>query len=88
MLDGAIFAGGVHGLKNNEQCFFIFCVKAILQLSHTGLIGSQQFNGFFFRSEFCSIFCIIILQAKLFFSFKAIILDVHKSASELFNNGG
>ena len=68
VLDGAIFAGGVHSLKNQQHGPFVLRVKLVLQLCKGLNADSQRLFGprFSLRLEVQSVRWIHILHPKLF----------------------
>ncbi len=48
VLDSAVFATGIHGLKHNEQGLFVLGIQPVLKLLQDISIGFEFFLGFFF----------------------------------------
>jgi len=64
VLDGAILAGGIHGLKNQQQRPFILRIEPPLQLGERFETVFQQIVRVFLRFQFPGIVRLKILQAK------------------------
>ena len=79
MLDRTIFASRVHGLDHDQHSFFVFCIKPVLQLGHSFLIGSQQCFCVFPCGKFSGIICVKVPQMKFVLTIVAIISDIHKA---------
>lgn len=49
MLDGAVFVGGIHGLKNQQHRITVVCVEQILQSAQFLDVCTEDFLGLFLR---------------------------------------
>ncbi len=72
MLDGAIFAGCVHGLKNQEHRPAILRIELVLKRRHFRNALLEQFFGMFFGTEMPRGCGIKVLQAKVLAPINAI----------------
>jgi hypothetical protein len=68
VFDGAIFAGGVHGLEDEEQRPFVLGIEPVLEIAEEIDAGGEGFfgAGFVFVAELQCVAGIEIFQAKVF----------------------
>ena len=65
VLDDAIFAGRVHGLKNEQHAPTVLGVELVLQIGHRSDAVGQKLLRVFLGMYFPSVFRIEILQTEL-----------------------
>src|SRR5262249_16839425 len=66
MLDGAIFAGSIHGLKNQEHGPTVLGVEHVLELGHFGDSLPEQLLSVLLGMNVAGRCRIEILEAKIF----------------------
>src|SRR5947209_3689085 len=66
VLDQAVFAGGVHGLKDQEQGPPVLGIELFLQVGEFGEVLLENLRSFFLGFDFGGIGRVEILQAKGF----------------------
>src|SRR5262249_9727581 len=65
VFDGAIFAGGIHGLKNQEQRPAVLRVKFFLVFRQQFFAVLQSFLGVFLAFQAVGVFLVVVLATNI-----------------------